>query len=226
MNKHDEIKSLIKASRNMLSNKDSITESNDIRKQYGIINEQTLTSGSSGIIKRTNFAKSIEKDIDDTSDRGETPKDDKSVTWQISGGLMKVVGKTTQELKLTTDEKAAFQETMDEFVEEVSSLVDFNELIVTRSDVTWSGVLNDFNLGFEYRVNEENGVYFEVENLTKLSDEVSKTMEKLRMYYKKFKAKWSQILGNRKTTKIGNKGQLFPNKNYEESPNQRTTRYE
>jgi hypothetical protein len=225
MNKHDEIKSLIKASRNMLSNKDSITESNNIRKQYGIINEQTLDSGS-GIIKRTNFAKSIEKDIDDTSDKGESPRDDKSVTWKISGGLMTVIGKTTQELKLTTDEKSAFQETMDEFVEEVSSLVDFNELIVTRTDVTWSGVLNDFNLGFEYRVSEENGVYFEVENLTKLSDEVSKAMEKLRAYYKKFKAKWSQILGNRKTTKIESEEQLPPSKSYKQTPIQRTTRYE
>ena len=48
-----------------------------------------------------------------------------------------------------------------------------------------------------------------------MSDEVSKAMEKLRAYYKKFKAKWSQILGNRKTTKIGNKGQLSPSKSYE-----------
>jgi hypothetical protein len=48
----------------------------------------------------------------------------------------------------------------------------------------------------------------------------------LRAYYKKFKAKWSQILGNRKTTKIESEEQLPPSKSYKQTPIQRTTRYE
>lgn len=196
-NQHDEIKKLLKASREMLSSPKSIKESQEIKKRYGLITEVD------SIIQKVNVAKSIEKNTEETydEDMDEKSSKDKSVAYRISGGILKINGKNTKELQLTEEEKMTFQETMDEFVEEVSSLVDFNELNIYPQDVTWSGVLNDFSLEFDFRVGEENGVYIKIENLAKLSEEILETMNKLKKYYNKFKSKWGKILGNRKMTK-------------------------
>ena len=197
-NSHDEIKNLLRASRNMLTSKKTLEESYNIKKKYGMLTE------AEDIIQKINVAKSIEKDTEQSYDEDmeETPKKDKSVTYRISGGILKINGKSSKELQLTEDEKIGFQETMDEFVEEVSSLVDFNELNIYSNDVTWSGTLNDFNLEFDFRVGEENGIYFKVDNLSKLSDEILEVLEKLKKYYNKFKSKWGKLLGNRKMTKV------------------------
>lgn len=203
-NSHDEIKKLLKASRTMLSSNNSLHESNDIKKQYGMLLE------ADSVFKKINVAKAIEKKFEDDEMNYEgdnkeyNSKRDKSVTFRISGGLLKINGKSTKELQLTEDEKMTFQETMDEFVSEVSNLVDFTELNIYPQDVTWGGTLNDFNLTFDYRIGEENGVYFKVDNLTKLSKEIMDAIKKIENYYKKFKSKWATILGNRKMTKLNN----------------------
>lgn len=196
-NRHDEIKNLIKASRNMLSSKNSLYETDEIKKQYGLITEK-----DDDIFSKINVGKTIEKEIENTSNKKDKGyKNEKSVSYRISGGVLKIYGNTKKEMQLTEDEKGAFQETMDEFITEVSKLVDFNELVILPNDVTWSGRLNDYNLEFDYRVNEENGAYFKVDFLSKISDDIIETMKKLKSYYDKFKSKWSEILGNRKMTK-------------------------
>jgi hypothetical protein len=184
-NSHDEIKKLLKASRIMLSSKSSITESEEIKKRYGIITEaDDIKSDSDNVFKKINVAKSIEKSTEDTyeEDMQKTKGEDKTTTYRISGGLLKIIGKKSKDLQLTEHEKRTFQETMDEFVEEVSNLVDFDELILSQNDVTWSGKLNDFNMEFDYRVGEENGVYIKIDYLSKLSDEILDAMEKLKNY--------------------------------------------
>ena len=203
MNKHDEIKSLIKASRNMLSNKDSIMESNDIRKQYVIINEQNIVPVSSNIIKRDNIAKSIENEID--SDESKIlqlkSKKDKTQAYRISGGILVMHGKKPSELELTTDEKIAFQETMNEFITEVSNLVEFNQLnVYSSSNVEWSGKLIEFNIDFIFTIGEENGIYIKGE-LINTDDDFLELIQKMKIFYEKFKSKWSTVLGNRKLTK-------------------------
>ena len=204
-NSHDEIKKLLKVSRIMLSSKSSINESEEIKKRYGIITEEEdVKSDSDSVFKKINVAKSIEKSTTDSYDE-DTQKpesEDKSITYRISGGLLKIIGKKSKDMQLTEDEKRTFQETMDEFVEEVSNLVDFNELILSQNDVTWSGKLNDFNMDFDYRVGEENGVYIKIDYLSKLSDEILESMQKLKIYYNKFKNKWAEIMANRKMTKL------------------------
>ena len=77
-----------------------------------------------------NMAASIESRIDqdteyetavDDREEGETPTPkDKSQKYRISGGILALHGKNRNNLDITSDEKIAFQETMDEFVEEVS----------------------------------------------------------------------------------------------------------
>ena len=76
----------------------------------------------------------------------ETSPEDKTKTYRVSGGLIKLHGKDKQDLELTTDEKVAFQETMDEFVEEVSDLSDFGVLNMYPNNVEWSGKVIDFDI--------------------------------------------------------------------------------
>ena len=128
-NSHDEIKNLLKASRTMLSSPKSLEESIRIKKQYGMLNEQDVNMTSGDTTKKLNVGDEIETAIDDDNDE-ETSQKDKTQAYRISGGLLVLHGKEQTELELTTDEKIAFQETMDEFVTEVSDLVDFNKLNV------------------------------------------------------------------------------------------------
>jgi lipopolysaccharide biosynthesis glycosyltransferase len=80
----------------------------------------------------------------------ETSPRDKQQKYRISGGILALHGKGRNDLDITIDEKLAFQETMDEFIEEVSDLVDFNTLNVYQNNVEWSGKLIDEDIEFEF----------------------------------------------------------------------------
>ena len=65
-NSHDEIKKLLKASRNMLSNQNINEEVDRIKSVYGIINEQnTQLVGDNNVTNKLNVAKSVETSIED-----------------------------------------------------------------------------------------------------------------------------------------------------------------
>ena len=206
-NSHDEIKKLLKASRNLLSDNTSLLESIEIKKKYGIITEQDVESGD--ITQKINIGKSIEDSIrkdekeyetaDDTEEDVEE-KEDKTQAYRISGGILVLHGKDKTELELTTDEKIAFQETMDEFVTEVSDLVDFNKLNVYQSNVEWSGKIIDYDIEFMYTIGEESGIYINGD-MIKTDEEFIEMITKLQKYYEKFKSKWAKILASRKKTK-------------------------
>jgi hypothetical protein len=205
-NSHDEIKKLLKASRTMLSSKDSLTESENIRKQYGILNEDKGTDLTSrNVINKINVGKSIEQNIED-DEKTEKSKDEETVEYRISGGIVVLHGTTRKELVLTEDEKIAFQETMDEFVEEVSNMVDFNPLHIYEKNVIWSGLLRKQNLTFIFNLND--GVYFEVETMIKLDNELLELQKKLEKYFSKFESKRADIIGNRIKTKVSDKKPL------------------
>ena len=193
-NSHDEIKRLVEASRRMLSN-DIINEDiNRIRKNYGIVTEQVdLTSNN--VTTKLNVAKDVEDKIEDDTN---TPED-KSQGYRVVGGIIVLHGKENSDLDLTTDEKIAFQETMNEFVEQVSDLVDFNKLNVYPNNVEWSGRIIDFDLDFFFTIGEENGVYINGE-MIKTDDDFLEMINKLKVFYEKFKSKWAKVLATRKQT--------------------------
>ena len=124
----------------------------------------------------TNLAKSIESEIDtdvqmdDETVDSEKVKKDKSKTYRISGGLLTMHGKDKKDLELTTEEKNAFQETMDEFVDEVSDLSDFGVLNVYSNEVQWSGKVIDMDIEFFYSIGETNGIYING-TMTKIDDD-------------------------------------------------------
>jgi len=150
-----------------------------------ILNEQNVI----------NIGKDIEDDIEMDTETGE----DKEKTYRISGGLLKMHGKAEKDLELSTDDKVAFQETMDEFVEEVSDLSDFGVLNIYPNNVDWSGNVIDYDLEFYFSIGENNGVYINGD-LVKLDENTIELLQNLRTYYEKFKSKWSRIVSQRKKT--------------------------
>jgi hypothetical protein len=192
-NSHDEIKQLLKASQRLL-NPTINEEVNKIKSQYGLLTEQEIDMTDNDELGQIDIGQDIEDDIEKTS------KKDKRQAYRISGGIIVLHGKDKTDLDLTTDEKTAFQETMDEFVEEVSDMVDFNKLNVYPNNVEWSGKIIDSDLEFFFSIGEDNGVYINGE-MIKTDDSFIERINKLKVFYEKFKSKWAKILASRKKTR-------------------------
>lgn len=177
INEYDEIKSLLKKSR--------------------LLTEQP-TPGPINVA--TDIEKNVEQDFQ--KDMGE-PKE-KNKKYRISGGILSIYGDNATETALTTDDKIAFQETMDEFVTEVSDLVDFNELNLYKNSVEWSGKIIDYDVEFFMTIGENNGVYINGNQL-KLDDKFMDVISRLTAFYDKFKSKWAKVIASRKKTLVKSK---------------------
>jgi hypothetical protein len=173
MNQYDEIKMLLKKSR--------------------LLQEQTGP---------VNLAKSIEDNIEQDQEIDvDKVKKDKSKTYRISGGLLTLHGKDKKDLELTSDEKQSYQETMEEFVNEVSDLSDFGVLNVYNNSVQWSGKIVDADIEFFYSIGENNGVYINGD-MIQLDEQLVELTNKLKSFFEKFKSKWAKIISARKKTKF------------------------
>jgi hypothetical protein len=192
MSQYDEIKNLLKKSSALFGDQGFLKEEkNSIKSKHGLL----LEMDDENPIKKVNVAKSVETEIDNE----ENPKEDKQQSFRISGGIITLHGRDKTDLDLTTDEKIAFQETMDEFVEEVSDLVDFDRLNVYESNVDWSGKIIDFDLNFYFSIGENNGVYLNGE-MIKVDENFTQLVSKIQVYYEKFKSRWAKVLASRKKT--------------------------
>lgn len=203
-NTHDEIKKLLKASKGLLDNKQINEDVIRIKTKYGIITEDDTIS--SNVTKKYDIGQAIEDEIEDdeyetaeTSDEEADDAEDKTQAYRISGGILVLHGKNQTDLELTTDEKISFQETMEEFVEEVSDMVDFNKLNIYPKNVEWSGKIIDFDIDFYFSIGEENGIYINGD-MIKTDDKFLEMVNKLKTYYEKFKSKWAKVLASRKKT--------------------------
>jgi len=175
MNQYDEIKDLLKKSRLIAEQQEKVvTDLSDEPVDVDVDSEEEINI--------------------------ETSPEDKSETYRVSGGLLTLHGKTKQDVELSTDEKIAFQETMDELVEMVSDLSDFGTLHMYPNNVEWSGKVIDFDLEFFYSIGENNGVYINGD-MIKLDESLVELINKLTTYYEQFKSKWAKILASRKKTK-------------------------
>jgi hypothetical protein len=117
--------------------------------------------------------------------------------YRISGSILAIHGPNKSDTEITSDDKLAFQDTIDEFNEQVSDLVDYNQLNVYPNDVEWSGKIVDKDIEFIYTVGETSGTYING-NMVKVDDETLETINKLKNFYDKFKSKWSRVLVSRK----------------------------
>jgi len=192
MNEIDLIKQQIKKLKEISDSKNPaiVEHISQIKKTYLITEEETPRS-----FERYNVPNSTEQEIEDN----EGLTDDVSQGYRVSGGLIMLHGDNSQEVKLTTDEKIAFQETMDEFVNEVSDMVNFGQLNVYKNNVDWSGLIVDSDTEFYFTIGESNGIYMSGEML-KVDQDFLDMVSKLQTYYEKFKSKWAKIMASRKKT--------------------------
>lgn len=200
-NSYDEIKKLLKSSRQMIGSDRDLTQIKENLIHKNILVEQPMDGpGNQGDTNnmgqpRPNVAADIEQEIQmDTK-----PKEDKQQAYRISGGVLVMHGKNKRDLEITTDEKRSFQETMDEFVDEVSEMVDFYPINIYPTSVEWSGKVIDQDLEFFFSIGETNGVYING-NMIKVDDDFMDFVTKLKGYYMKFKTKWAKVLATRKKT--------------------------
>lgn len=185
-NQYDEIKRLLKSSRDML-NSEQVNESRKTLIEKGLIKEMD--------IKPDNLAADTEEEIEMETE----PQEDKSKSYRVSGGVITLHGKDKTDLELSTDEKMSFQETMDDFVEEVSDLSDFGVLNLYPENVDWSGRVIDEDIEFYFSIGEKNGVYING-NMIQLDEDLVELINKLTSFYEKFKSKWAKVLAQRKKT--------------------------
>lgn len=171
----------------------------DLVKRARLINEQ-LNAEKLGPV---NVAADIESKIDDDYETAIEKKDGGEEEtnfvqrYRISGSILAIHGKTKAETDITSDDKVAFQDTIDEFTEEVSDLVDFNQLNVYPNTVEWSGKIIDHDIEFIYTIGEDSGIYING-NMLKIDDSTLEMINKLKAFYEKFKSKWSKVLASRK----------------------------
>lgn len=192
MNNYEEIKSLLKASKNMLGGNKMVNEEIRIKSQYGIITEEDT---------QINPMKDIEKKIQSDDEKNEDQNnEEKKRAYRISGGILVIHGRDENKLQLTTDDKTAFQETMDEFLTDVAKITDFNKLNVYENNVEWSGRITEMDIEFFMSIGENNGVYINGE-MIKLDEEFTNMVTSLKTFYEKFKSKWSKVITDRKKTK-------------------------
>lgn len=197
MNEIEIIKNQIKTIRNLTQNANPLVQEHvkDIKKKYLIKEEDSPRD-----INRYNVPKSTEQDIEDS----QGVPNDVSQGYRISGGVLVIHGDDRKEIELTSEDKTVFQETMDEFVSEVSDLVNFGQLNVYKNNVEWSGLVVDYDVEFYFTIGESNGIYISGE-MMKLDENLLEMITKLQTYYEKFKSKWSKVLSSRKKTTQTNK---------------------
>lgn len=206
MTNYEEIKKLLSASRKLLGGNQLTEDIKNIKKNYGLLIEQPVEDTDNKIDVMTDIEDKIQNDKYETAEKDEDEykefdkvKSDKKKAYRISGGILVIHSKNTTDLQLTTDDKSAFQESMDEFKQDVTEIVDFNKLNLYPTNVEWSGKITELDLDFFFSIGETNGVYING-TMTKLDDEFNEISLKLKTYYEKFKSKWSKIVSSRKKT--------------------------
>ncbi len=153
-NRYDEIKDLLRKSRVILE-QSTITEQavNDSGRNAEVLGQRNIGKSIQDRIEND-----VEYETAEDGDDVEESSADRSQAYRISGGVLVLHGKDLHDTDISTDDKIAFQETMDEFIDEVSDLVDFNELNVYPNNVEWSGKIIDYDLDFTFSIGESNGV--------------------------------------------------------------------
>ena len=194
-NRYDEIKDLLRKSRVILE-KSTITEQtvNDSGRNAEVLGQRNIGKSIQDRIEND-----VEYETAEDGDDVEESSADRSQAYRISGGVLVLHGKDLHDTDISTDDKIAFQETMDEFIDEVSDLVDFNELNVYPNNVEWSCKIIDYDLDFTFSIGESNGVYIDGD-MIKVDEDFTEFINKLRQYYEKFKSKWARVIASRKQT--------------------------
>ena len=191
MNKYDEIKSLLNASRRVLGGNLQESQNRDILKKYALLTEQPVEKELNQEFEEEKKDETEKKDSEDIG----KPKD-KQKMFKIQGNVLVLHGNEKSDIQLTTDEKNAFIESVDEFRTNVAELVEFDKMNVFPENVEWKGKILELNLNFFYTINEPHGIYLNGD-MVKIDEEYLEMVGKLQSNYEKFKTKWGKIVSSR-----------------------------
>jgi hypothetical protein len=191
MNNYEEIKRLVESSRKIFSNINE-SDKSDIRKKYGLLTEQPDQQMGKEL---ENSQTDKKKDSEEVGKKSEKQKG-----YKIQGNILILHGESEANLQLTTDEKNAFIESVDEFRSGVAELVKFDNMNVYSENVEWSGKIQELDLEFFYTINEPQGIYINAQ-MVKVDEPYLESINKLQSYYEKFKTKWSKIVASRQEKK-------------------------
>jgi hypothetical protein len=194
MNKYDEIQSLLRASRRALGGNLQENQNIDILKKYSLLTEQSFEKE---LDQEFEEEKKDETEKKDSEDIGKSK--DKQKMFKIQGNVLVLHGNDKSDIQLTTDEKNAFIESVDEFRTNVAELVEFDKMNVFPENVEWKGKILELNINFFYTINEPHGIYLNGD-MVKLDQEYLEMIGKLQSNYEKFKTKWGKIVSSRQKT--------------------------
>tara|TARA_Y100001972_G_scaffold123011_1_gene169560 strand:+ start:258 stop:884 length:627 start_codon:yes stop_codon:yes gene_type:complete len=146
----------------------------------------------------------VETATQDEDEPRERPTVEEELTkeYTVSGGKIIVHGASEQDLVLTDEEKSSFQETMEQFAEEVSDMAQFHPLNIYKNNVEWSGDLLRFDVRFYYSIAEVEGTYIGNANMIKVDNKFMEVLEKVKSFYNTFESKWAKVLADRRTTEV------------------------
>ena len=146
----------------------------------------------------------IETATQDEDEPRERPTVEEELTkeYTVSGGKIIVHGASEQDLVLTDEEKSSFQETMEQFAEEVSDMAQFHPLNIYKNNVEWSGDLLRFDVRFYYSIAEVEGTYIGNANMIKIDNKFMEVLGKVKSFYNTFESKWAKVLADRRTTEV------------------------
>lgn len=95
--------------------------------------------------------------------------------------------------ELTDEQKKTFQQTIDEFKQQVSDLVEFNSLQIEDKNIQLSGRLIKFDVEFNYIIGGEKSGLFLKGQMIRVDEDFTTMLNQLSEYYKQFEQKWSQL---------------------------------
>jgi hypothetical protein len=189
MSNYEEIKKLVDNSRKIFSNLNESAK-NEIRGKYSLLTEEIMDEKEVDVEVKDN-----KKDSDEIGKPSEKQKG-----YKIQGDVLILHGDSEANIQLTTDEKNAFVESIDEFRTDVAELAKFDKMNVFSENVEWSGKVLELDIDFFFTINEPHGIYVKGE-MVKVNEEYLEVLGKLQAYYEKFKNKWSKIVASRQEKK-------------------------
>jgi len=146
----------------------------------------------------------VETETQDEDEPRERPTVEEELTkeYTVSGGKIIVHGASEKDLVLTDEEQSSFQETMEQFAEEVSDMAQFHPLNIYKNNVEWSGDLLRFDVRFYYSISEVEGTYIGNANMIKVDNKFMEVLGKVKSFYNTFESKWAKVLADRRTTEV------------------------
>lgn len=146
--------------------------------------------------KRTNI--NILREDDQESPELSNDSDTKDDITVINGVDVKILSSDDMDMKMSEEHKTAISGLIDNFMSQVSNLVEFEPgMTITEDQVRLDGVVTDKDIDFVFIAGEESGIYINADML-KIDTEVIEIINKLEKFNDSFSTTINKIITDRK----------------------------